>query len=78
MIFELFVQISRSRASPVFTPSHTEKCMLNLLLKIYQNHYFHGKHNHLIRHMEWLKDRGGTDCTNNSSDFTSVNVLVFS
>ena len=50
MISELFVQISRSRASPVCTPSHMGKCMVNLLLKIYQNHYFHGKHDHLIRH----------------------------
>ena len=71
MISELFVQISRSRASPVFKPSHTEKCMLNLLLKIYQNHYFHGKHNHLIRHMGWRKDRGGTDCPNNSTPIRS-------
>ncbi len=45
--------------------------MLNLHVKIDQNHYFHRKHKYLIRHMGWLKDRGGTDCPNNSIEIYS-------
>ena len=71
MVFELFGQISRCRASSVFKPSHTGKCMFSLRFKLNQNHYFHGKHNHLIRHMGWRKDRGGTDCPNNSTPIRS-------
>ena len=70
-MFELFGPFSRSRASPVFKPSHMGKCMLKLLFKIYQNHYFNQKHEYLIRHMGWLKDRGGTDCPNNSIEIYS-------
>ena len=69
MVFELFLQFSRPRASPVFKPSHTGKCMLTLLIRIDQNHYFQAKHEYLIRHMGWRKDRGATDCKNNSIHF---------
>jgi len=47
------------------------KMHVQLTLKINQNHYFHGKHNHLIHHMGWRKDRGGTDCPNNSTPIRS-------
>ena len=36
-MFELFLQFSRSRASPVCKPSHMGKRMLKLLFKIDQN-----------------------------------------
>ena len=70
-MFELFAQFSRSRASPVFPPSHMGKCMFKLLFKIYQIHSFNRKHEYLIRHMGWRKDRGGTDCANNSIEIYS-------
>ena len=41
IIFELFLQFSRSPGSPVCKPSHMGKCMLKLLFKIDQNPYFH-------------------------------------
>ena len=65
-MLELFGQFSRSRASPVFKPFHMGKRMLKLHFKIDQNPYFQRKHKDLTRHMGWLKDRGGTDCPNNS------------
>ena len=40
-MFELFLQFSRSPGSPVCKPCHMGKCMLKLLFKIDQNHYFH-------------------------------------
>ena len=45
--------------------------MLKLLVKIDKSHYFQGKHEYLIRHMGWLKDRGATDCKNNSIEIYS-------
>ena len=71
IIFELFLQFSRSPGPPVCKPSHMGKCMLKLLIKIDQNPYFQGKHEYLICHMGWLKDRGATDCKNNSIEIYS-------
>jgi len=71
IMFELFLQFSRSPGPPVCKPSHMGKCMLKLLIKIDQNPYFQGKHEYLICHMGWLKDRGATDCKNNSIEIYS-------